>query len=200
MYTSGSVLAPHVDRHPLITSAIINVARDDASSTWPLEVYGHDGQATNITMEPGDLILYESHSVIHGRPFPLEGKEYANVFVHFEPVEDEFEAWSDSSPVGNDALVDGGDLEAHHMAARGDLQGLRRMDNESLKRRDGNNWMPCHEAARSGHVRVLEYLRGRGVDMKAETGKGRDVRWWAEKFEQRGVMEWLDGLEGGEEL
>jgi prolyl 4-hydroxylase len=37
-------------------------------------------------MAPGDMVLYESHSVIHGRPFPLNGKFYANVFVHFEPV------------------------------------------------------------------------------------------------------------------
>ena len=52
----------------------------------PLEVYGHDGKATNITMEPGDMVLYESHSVIHGRPFPFKGNFYANVFVHFEPL------------------------------------------------------------------------------------------------------------------
>jgi hypothetical protein len=32
----------------------------------PLEVIGHDGKAHNVTMEPGDLVLYESHSVIHG--------------------------------------------------------------------------------------------------------------------------------------
>ena len=37
-------------------------------------------------MKPGDMILYESHSVIHGRPFSLEGRFMANVFVHFEPV------------------------------------------------------------------------------------------------------------------
>jgi hypothetical protein len=49
-------------------------------------VYDHDGNAHNITMEPGDLVLYESHSVIHGRPFPFEGDYYANIFVHFEPT------------------------------------------------------------------------------------------------------------------
>jgi hypothetical protein len=32
----------------------------------------------------GDMVLYESHSVIHGRPFPLKGKFYANIFIHFE--------------------------------------------------------------------------------------------------------------------
>lgn len=71
---------------------------------------GHDGKAHNVTMVPGDLVLYESHSVIHGkfqivltdrfglyamphrlsswktctgRPFPLKGRFMANIFVHF---------------------------------------------------------------------------------------------------------------------
>ena len=34
----------------------------------------------------GDMVLYESHSVIHGRPFPLKGRFFANLFVHFEPI------------------------------------------------------------------------------------------------------------------
>lgn len=70
---------------PLVSSAIINVAQD-VDEPWPIEVYGHDGKATNVTMEPGDMVLYESHSVLHGRPFPLKGRFYANIFVHFEPV------------------------------------------------------------------------------------------------------------------
>lgn len=31
-------------------------------------------------------MLYEGASVIHGRPYPLQGQTYANLFVHFEPV------------------------------------------------------------------------------------------------------------------
>ena len=85
VYTEGAVLAPHVDRNPLVLSAIINVAQD-VDEPWPLEVYGRDGKAVNVTMEPGDVVLYESHSIIHGRPFPLRGRHYANVFVHFEPL------------------------------------------------------------------------------------------------------------------
>jgi len=87
VYTSGSILATHVDRDPLITSAIINVGQD-VDEPWPLEVYDHNGRAHNITMRPGDMVLYESHSVLHGRPFPLIGKYYANVFVHFKPLLD----------------------------------------------------------------------------------------------------------------
>lgn len=85
IYKAGSVLAPHVDRLPLVSSAIINVAQD-VDEPWPLEVHGHDGKAYNITMEPGDMLLYESQSVVHGRPFPLKGDHFASVFIHFEPV------------------------------------------------------------------------------------------------------------------
>ena len=85
IYYEGSVLAPHVDRLPLVSSAIINVDQD-VDEPWPLEVISHDGRAENVTMEPCDMVLYESHSVIHGRPFPLKGRYFANIFVHFEPV------------------------------------------------------------------------------------------------------------------
>jgi prolyl 4-hydroxylase len=85
IYKTGAILATHVDRLPLVSSAIINVDQD-VDEPWPLEVYGHDGKAYNVTMEPGDMVLYESHSVLHGRPFPLKGRYMANIFIHFEPT------------------------------------------------------------------------------------------------------------------
>jgi len=80
VYKEGSILATHVDRLPLVSSAIINVA-SDLDEPWPLEVFGHDGKATNVTMEPGDMVLYESHSVLHGRPFPLKGTSENHHFL-----------------------------------------------------------------------------------------------------------------------
>lgn len=85
VYKENAVLATHVDRLPLVSSAIINVAQD-VDEPWPLEVIGHSGKAENVTMLPGDMVLYESHSVLHGRPFPLKGRFLANLFVHFEPT------------------------------------------------------------------------------------------------------------------
>ena len=55
MYTNSAVLNSHVDDLPRIASAIINVAQDDDGEDWPLEVYGHDGLAYNISMKPGDV-------------------------------------------------------------------------------------------------------------------------------------------------
>lgn len=78
VYKENSILAPHVDRLPLVTSAIINVDQD-VDEEWPLEVIGHDGVAYNITMKPGDMILYESHSVIHG-PYHIIDR---SIFLYF---------------------------------------------------------------------------------------------------------------------
>lgn len=66
-----------VDRLPLVSSAIINVAQL-VNEPWPVEVYDHNGQGHNVTMEPGDMVLYESHTVLHGRPFPMNGSHYVN--------------------------------------------------------------------------------------------------------------------------
>jgi len=88
VYHNQSILTPHVDRLPLVISAIINVDQDlgPDQEPWPLEIYDHEGKAYNVTMEPGDMVFYESHSIIHGRPFPFSGNYFANVFVHFEPI------------------------------------------------------------------------------------------------------------------
>jgi prolyl 4-hydroxylase len=37
-------------------------------------------------MEPGDMVLYESGSLMHGRPFPMKGRYYANIFIHFVSI------------------------------------------------------------------------------------------------------------------
>ena len=66
-----------VDRLPLVSSAIIQVAQD-VNEPWPIEVYDHSGRAHNVTMSPGDMVLYESHTVLHGRPFPLNGSYYVS--------------------------------------------------------------------------------------------------------------------------
>jgi len=64
VYTEGAVLATHVDRMPLVSSAIVNVAQD-VDEPWPIEVYGHDGKAYNVTMEPGDMVLVSTLMEVH---------------------------------------------------------------------------------------------------------------------------------------
>jgi len=68
VYGDGAVMMPHVDRLPLVASAMINVAQD-VDEPWPFEMYDHQGNAHNVTLDPGDMLLFESHSVVHGHPF-----------------------------------------------------------------------------------------------------------------------------------
>eukprot|EP00903_Cladosiphon_okamuranus_P005880 g5816.t1 len=87
-YFRGSVLANHVDRVDThVISGIINVEQENVDTDWPLYVRGHDGVARNLYIEPGEIIFYESASVIHGRPEAFQGDRFANIFVHFTPVE-----------------------------------------------------------------------------------------------------------------
>lgn len=95
IYKDKAILATHVDRLPLVSSAIIQVDQD-LDEPWPIEVYARDGKAYNVTMDPGDMVLYESHTTLHGRPFPMKGRFYANVFVHFSPIDHDQENENDA--------------------------------------------------------------------------------------------------------
>lgn len=57
VYKEGSILSPHVDRLPLVSSAIINVAQD-VDEPWPLEVISHSGKAENVTVRYYDARLF----------------------------------------------------------------------------------------------------------------------------------------------
>jgi hypothetical protein len=78
IYKENSILATHVDRLPLVSSAIINVDQD-VDEDWPLEVIGHDGKATNITMEPGTSccdVLLSVLFVFPPEPEPLTSSHF----------------------------------------------------------------------------------------------------------------------------
>jgi prolyl 4-hydroxylase len=64
-YTANAVLSPHVDRLPLVSSCIVNVAQD-VDEDWPLEVYDRDGRGTSLLfsqqMQPWLLRIAHSTS------------------------------------------------------------------------------------------------------------------------------------------
>ena len=183
---------------PLVSSAIINVDQD-VDEPWPLEVIGHDGKAHNVTMLPGDLVLYESHSILHGRPFPLKGRFMANVFIHFEPIgpidgeiqygqndlppylmpgTPEEENWRSRNPNGHTIMREQefatGSTEAHKAAMEGNIHELKRaveVHEESINARDANGWTPLHEGVRAGNLEVVKLLLEKGSDVNARTGK-----------------------------
>jgi prolyl 4-hydroxylase len=119
---------------------IVNVDQD-VDEDWPLEVYGHDGKAYNVTTKPGEIVLYESHSVLHGRPFPLKGRFYANIFIHFAPGKNQKTARQ---------AVRIGDLESMIEAIS--------IDPSTIHERDENGWQD-----------LVEYLVQNGADVNSPT-------------------------------
>ncbi len=87
-YSDGAVLHTHVDQYTThILSAIVHVGSLGMRKPWHLAVqHRHMEQPEEIPFTPEvDVILYESSSLAHGRPTPLEGERFANLFVHFAP-------------------------------------------------------------------------------------------------------------------
>ena len=54
---------------------------------WPLNLISHQGKTKSIYLKPGEMLLYESAKVPHGRQFPLNGTYFDNLFVHFHPIQ-----------------------------------------------------------------------------------------------------------------
>ena len=80
------ILIPHRDRENThIISAIINIAKD-LDKDWPLVIEDHFYRKHEVFLEPGEIIFYESARLLHGRPYPLQGRGFANIFCHFTPV------------------------------------------------------------------------------------------------------------------
>ena len=54
---------------------------------WPLTVIDHKGNRKKVFLNPGEMVLYESAKIPHGRQFPFCGEFFDNLFVHFRPLE-----------------------------------------------------------------------------------------------------------------
>jgi prolyl 4-hydroxylase len=86
VYKKGSVLMPHRDRLKThIISAIINVDQE-IDEEWPLIIEDNYYRKHHVFLNPGEVIFYESAKLDHGRPLPLKGDKFANIFCHFMPV------------------------------------------------------------------------------------------------------------------
>jgi len=180
IYEEGAILATHVDRLPLVSSAIINVDQD-VDEPWPLEVIGRDGKAHNVTMLPGDMVLYESHSLLHGRPFPLQGRFMANIFIHYAPsdtilgrppyvIEDSLEDRDRAKQYGDiqGSNNEDGSTKAHYAARELNLEKLETIaeyNKPMLFKQDNNGWSPLYEAIRAESLTLVMFLLYHGEDV-----------------------------------
>ena len=87
IYHNGAVLDLHRDRIGThIISAIINVDQD-VNTEWPLFIEDNDYRQHEVFLKPGEIVYYEGGRLLHGRPIPLDGRWYANIFCHFKPAD-----------------------------------------------------------------------------------------------------------------
>lgn len=86
-YARGSKLMPHVDREEThAASVIVNIGQYGLDAAWPLQIYDlHTEQMTNVTMQPGELLFYESARCLHGREAPFQGEAFVSLFAHYRP-------------------------------------------------------------------------------------------------------------------
>ncbi|CAE7638470.1 Ankrd49, partial [Symbiodinium microadriaticum] len=149
-----------------------------------------------------------SHTVLHGRPFPLNGSVFANIFVHFEPIdhaEMNRKAMDSRKKLGQPAPEykeddGGGDpvpvvpavdpaeearLRINHASSGNRLEEVQRIlhaDPSSVNTADRNGWMPLHEAVRGGHTDLVKFLVEMGADIGAVTNGGGTALWWARRL------------------
>lgn len=87
IYHRGAVLKCHQDRlETHIISAIINVDQQ-VDEDWPLVIDDNYCRRHQVRLKPGEIIFYEGGRLTHGRPFPLKGDSFANIFCHFKPAD-----------------------------------------------------------------------------------------------------------------
>mmetsp|Transcript_4985 Transcript_4985/g.11018 ORF Transcript_4985/g.11018 Transcript_4985/m.11018 type:complete len:198 (+) Transcript_4985:2856-3449(+) len=143
-----------------------------------------------------------SHSLIHGRPFPLKGEYFANIFIHFEPtgkVLRERDAYlrTDTSGELPIYIMPGSPEEKKwlrenkrsvkeapaaaplnplaHASATGDIATVAEYaatKSDQLHKPDNNGWTSLHEAARGGHQNVVALLVKHGADVNQKTNFG----------------------------
>jgi len=102
-YREGARLAMHVDRlETHVVSSVLQVAQD-VDECWPLQLT-LDGRTHEVVLSPGQMLLYEGASTMHGRVKPLRGRSFVNAFAHYRPVD---WAWSESM-LWERASIDGG--------------------------------------------------------------------------------------------
>ena len=82
-YKRGATLKKHIDGWDTrIISAILNVAQK-VDEPWALQIDDHKGQEHEVYLQPGEMCLYESATLMHGRVKPFQGDYFSNLFVHY---------------------------------------------------------------------------------------------------------------------
>jgi len=78
-YYRGAILEKHIDRPSCEYSATICISKD---TDWKIFIESDDGDATEIELYPGDMIVYRGDLLHHWRD-PYQGKTHRQLFLHY---------------------------------------------------------------------------------------------------------------------
>jgi prolyl 4-hydroxylase len=82
-YKNGAILENHTDTLQTHHISSIVIVDKKVDKDWALDIQDHEGNWHKVYTEPGDMILYESATNLHGRTDPFEGEYYRNFFLHY---------------------------------------------------------------------------------------------------------------------
>lgn len=79
VYKEKAVLKKHTDREACEISLTLNLKQD---IEWPIHIRKPSGEEVEITLKPGDAMLYAGCVAEHWRN-QFKGKEHIQVFLHY---------------------------------------------------------------------------------------------------------------------
>ena len=131
-YTEGARLVTHVDRESThAASLIVNIAQENVTRPWTIEVNDHANRLHEVVMEPGDIVYYESAKALHGRNTPLRSGKYINLFTHYRPLNDPDWYLRDNPEGTPEPIIDVGECKLDGSSDQY-LQGAVKCDNVTI--------------------------------------------------------------------
>lgn len=91
LYTMGDELKHHKDRPSCEISTTLclgtNHTNLDYDYNWNIYMQKESGEKVNVSLNPGDMVVYRGCDLWHGRP-KFEGLNQAQVFLHYNEIKE----------------------------------------------------------------------------------------------------------------
>jgi len=103
LYTMGDNLKHHRDRPSCEISTTlclgVNHTNLDYDYSWDIYMQKEGGEKVNLSLNPGDMIVYRGCDLWHGRP-EFKGLNQAQVFLHYNEIkEGQYDNFMDDRPM-----------------------------------------------------------------------------------------------------
>ena len=85
LYREGATLIDHLDvPETHVISSILHID-SKLRAPFPIEIEDASGAYASVSLEPGQMMFYESAKCFHRRSVPMQGDYYGSLFLHYRP-------------------------------------------------------------------------------------------------------------------